>query len=65
MSEETWGMIKKRGEAKLRSKMHFVDNQEIELARAEYWSLNFEVKRLVKRDKRRSIDRTVVETETL
>ena len=65
MSDETWDMIKKRGEAKLRSEASRVDGREIELVRAEYWSLHSEVRRLVKRDKRRQINEKVAETEVL
>lgn len=35
MSEETWGMIKKRRNARLRSEASRIDDREIELARAE------------------------------
>ncbi|XP_066958651.1 uncharacterized protein [Macrobrachium rosenbergii] len=31
MFEETWGMIKERGEAKLRSEVHFVSDEDFEL----------------------------------
>ena len=65
MSEEAWDMIKRRGQAKLRSEMEFVNDQELQLARAEYWSLHSEVRRLTKRDKRRYVDEKVKETEIL
>ena len=65
ISEETWQMIKKRGEAKLRSEMHSADDHGIEMARAMYRSLDSEVRRLTRRDKRRSVDEKVKETEKL
>ena len=49
MSNETWDTIKKRREAKLRSATGRVDDLEVELARAEFWSLHSEVRRLAKR----------------
>ena len=65
MSEETWDVIKRRAKAKLRSEMNSLEVREMELARAEYWSLNSEVRRLSRRDRRRYTDAKVVETETL
>lgn len=53
-----------RRQAKLRSET-LSDGHEIEIARAEYWSLHSEVKRLAKRNKRREIDRKIIETEKL
>ena len=64
MSDETWDTIKKRREAKLRSEAGRVD-REVELARAEFWSLHSEVRRLAKRDKRRLVNEKVAETEVL
>ena len=66
MSDETWDTIKKRREAKLKSEAGRVDDREVELARAEFWSLHSEVRRrLAKRDKRRQINEKVAETEVL
>lgn len=64
MSEETWDMIKKRGEAKVRSEVHFVSDEDFELARTKYLSFDSEVKRLTERDKR-SVNGKVAETEKL
>ena len=65
ISEEAWHMIRRRVEAKVKSERDNIDDQDIELARAVYKSLDSEVKRLTKRDKRRSVDEEVVKTETL
>ena len=65
MSEETWEMIGKRKEAKLRSEAGGVGDWGVELARAEYWSLHSEVRRLCRRDKRKQINEKVSETENL
>ncbi|KAK4299283.1 hypothetical protein Pmani_028425 [Petrolisthes manimaculis] len=65
MSEETWEVIEKRKEAKLRSEAGRADNYEVELARAEYWSLHSEVRRLARRDKRRQTKEKVSEAEIL
>ena len=65
ISEETWDVIRKRAKAKLKSEMSSPNSQEFELARAEYWSLDSEVKRLSRRDKRRYVDKKAYETETL
>ncbi|MPC61320.1 hypothetical protein E2C01_055390 [Portunus trituberculatus] len=55
MSEETWEMIKKRKEAKLRSEAGGVDDPEVKLTNAEYWSPHSEVRHLSRRDKRRQL----------
>ena len=65
MSDEVWEMIQRRKEAKLKSEVCRLDDHEVQLARAEYWSLNSEVKRLCRRDKRRERDEKVMETEIL
>lgn len=58
-------MIEKRKEAKLRSEAGRVDEREVELASAEYWSLHSDVRHLARRDKRRQIHKKVSETEIL
>lgn len=49
----------------MRSEAGGVDDREVELARAEYWSLHSEIRRLSRRDKRRQINENVPETEIL
>ena len=56
ISEEAWGLIRKRAEVKVRSERHNIDDQDAELARAVYKSLDSEVKRLTERDKRIFVD---------
>ena len=63
MSDETQEMTEKRKEAKLRSEAGEADDREVELARAEHWSLHSEVRRLSRRDKRRQINEKVSETD--
>ena len=64
ISDETWDVIQRRKNAKLKSET-LRDDREIEIARGEYWSLHSEVRRLAKRDKRRERDKKITETETL
>ena len=59
MYDETWEMIEKRKEARLRSEAGIVDDREVELARAEHWSLHSEVRRLSRRDIKRQINEKV------
>ena len=44
MSDETWHTIEKRRETKPSSEAGRVDDREVELARAEFWSLHSEVR---------------------
>ena len=48
ISGETWGVIRERAEANVRSEGHNIDDQDTELARAVYKTLDSEVKRLTK-----------------
>ena len=63
MSDETWCMVEKRREAKMKSELS--NGVDREVKRAEYWSLHSEVKRLCRRDKRRHVNDKVTETEKL
>ena len=65
ISKETWNVIRKRAETKVKSARHNICDRDIELARAVYKSFDSEVKGLTTRDKGRSIDEEVVKTETL
>ena len=62
ISDQTWEIMQRRKKAKLKSET-LRDDHEIEIARAEYWSLHSEVRRLVKRDKRREKEQKIAETE--
>ena len=63
ISNETWELIEKRRIAKLNFESLKEDNPYLALLRTEYLSLDSEVKRCSRRDKRRFIDFTVDNTE--
>ena len=56
LSDETWDLIQKRKTAKLRFESSRNDNPNLTLLRAEHLSLDSEVKRCSRRDKRRYIN---------
>ena len=63
MSCETWKLIEKRRTAKLKYESLEEDSPHITLLRAEYLSLDSEIKRCSRRDKRKFIDSTADKTE--
>ena len=63
ISSETWKLIEKRRIAKLNFESLREDSPYLALLRTEYWSLDSEVKRCSRRDKRRFIDSTAKTTE--
>ena len=56
LSDETWELIQRRKIAKLRFESSKEDNPYLTLLRTEYLSLNSEVRRCSRRDKRKFID---------
>lgn len=63
LSDETWELIQKRKTAKLRFESSESGNPNLNMIRAEYLSLNSEVRRCSKRDKRRYVDQIADKAE--